>query len=334
MKNDIYPHANTIVCIEDSKLLKQFQYEILYNAKGLDGALYELNNINYFQTYKSAEKHNYGVLLDGLMKETFRLLKNITPTRTIPRLFALYYDIHNIKLVVKEKYFNKRYDSLSLEYGSYPMPTLRSASVRESDNILKNEVLTRGIFEALNRENDAADIDFILDKVYFKTLLQLAEKLATEKYPAAEIIEFITEKVDLYNMSAYFQSIVTANPDEYFRKAFSDIGSFSLVDWQQHTSEKFIDKDSPIWRKYSVILDSDAASDKEQLLAEFDVLTDDYFINKTKICKLTAFGILPICAYFFNKFMEIKNVRILLRGKESNYETGEIRKRMRIPYEI
>ena len=28
-QKDIYPHANTVVAIEDSKLLKQFQYEIL-----------------------------------------------------------------------------------------------------------------------------------------------------------------------------------------------------------------------------------------------------------------------------------------------------------------
>ena len=47
-----------------------------------------------------------------------------------------------------------------------------------------------------------------------------------------------------------------------------------------------------------------------------------------------AFGVEPICAYFYNKLVEIKNIRILLTGKEKVYDTGEIRKRMRIPYEL
>jgi len=32
--------------------------------------------------------------------------------------------------------------------------------------------------------------------------------------------------------------------------------------------------------------------------------------------------------------MEIKNIRILLTGKKNNYGTAEIKKRMRIPYEL
>jgi len=71
-----------------------------------------------------------------------------------------------------------------------------------------------------------------------------------------------------------------------------------------------------------------------RVFREFDVLADNYLINKTKLCKLMAFGIEPICAYFFNRFMEIKNIRILLAGKEGNYNIDEIKKRMRIPYEL
>ena len=47
-----------------------------------------------------------------------------------------------------------------------------------------------------------------------------------------------------------------------------------------------------------------------------------------------AFGIEPICAYFYNKLMEIKNIRILLTGKQNGYFTEDIKKRMRQPYEL
>ena len=326
--DNIYPHANTIVCIEEGKLLKRFQYDLLYNAKGLQAALDELNNINYFHTYKNAEPGTYGLTIDALMADTFALMGEIAPTGLIPRMFSLYYDIHNMKLAAKERFMGKRLDRLALEYGGYSMPTIRSAAVKQSDDILENETLTAGFFEALH-SGDIYDIDFILDRTYFKTLRRYAEAL---KSP--EILEFVIERIDLFDVSVFFQSMAAGNPPGYFERAFSDEGSFSLPEWQQYTGgdrPETIEKFS-LWQKYSPIWEN--IGDRARIFWEFDVLADNYLIEKTKICKLMAFGVEPICAYFFNKFMEIKNIRILLAGKERHYNTEAIKKRMRIAYEL
>jgi len=328
LKENIFPYANTVICIEDGKLLKQFQYDIFYNAKGLDATLAELNNINYFHTYKNADAGNYEIMLDELMKNTFELMKDIAPLNLICRLFALYYDIHNMKLVVKEKFFGKRLDDLAFEYGGYTLPTIRSAAVRESDDILENEILTRGFFEALHSK-DVYDTDFILDKTYFRTLKNLSEELGSP-----EIVEFITERIDLFNISVFFQTMAAGKPEGYFAKAFSEEGSYPLTEWEKYINHGEFDSEEnfSLWKKYRTIWET--AEGRTQLFSEFDVLSDNYLIDRTKICKLQSFGIEPICAYFYNKFMEIKNIRILLTGKENNYDTAEIRKRMRIPYEL
>ena len=144
---------------------------------------------------------------------------------------------------------------------------------------------------------------------------------------------FVTEKIDLFNISAYFQFIAAGSPKGYFERAFSDEGSFDLTEWQ-----KYIDTgpESPenfsLWQKYKPIWEN--AGSRQQIFWEFDVLVDNYLINRTKFCKIMSFGVEPICAYFFNKFMEIKNIRILLAGKERGYALSEIKKRMRIPYEL
>ena len=330
MREAIYPHANTVACIEDSKLLKQFQYDILYHIGGLQATLDELNSINYFHTYKNADTDNYGAMLDVLMKATFDLMREIAPDPLIWRIFSLYYDIHNMKLVVKERFLRKRLDGLSLVYGSYSLPTIRSAAVRASDNILANEALTEGFFEAL-RAKDIYDVDFILDRTYFRSLRKLAEDLGNPS-----IVEFIIERIDLYNISVHYQSLAAGSPKGYFAKAFSEHGGLPLSEWQGNGQGNGLGNRQGsglgygpgssfvLWRKYNLV--------EDQLL--LDVWIDNYLINKTKACKLMAFGIEPICAYFFNKFMEIKNIRILLAGKENGYDTDEIRKRMRIPYEL
>ena len=326
--NGIYPHANTVAAIEESKLLKQFQYEILYKAKGLPATLNELNGINYFSSYEDAESHNYEQMLEELMRKTFDLMKEISPDVLIWRIFALLYDIHNIKLVVKERFFSTRFSHLALDYGSYSLPTIRSAAVRESDNILENEVLTAGLFNALSLK-DAYYIDFELDKTYFTTLRKLVGEL-----DIPGITGFVTERIDLFNASVFLQWLAVGKPEGYFERAFSDQGSVSLEEWQEH-----IDYDDPreikkfsLWQRYKPLREA-AESDRE-IFYGFDVLADNYLINKTKAAKLMAFGIEPICAYFYNKFMEIKNIRILLTGKRNNYSTGDIVKRMRIPYEL
>ena len=326
-QSGIFPYANTIICIEDSKLLKQFQYDILYNTPDLQSALDELNKINYFQTYESADAGNYGVILDGLMNDTFELMKSTVPTELIWRIFALYYDIHNMKLVAKERLTGKKLDRLAIRYGSYSLPTIRSAAVRESDNILGNGTLTSGFFEALSTK-EMYDIDFILDKTYFRTLRKLVEE-----FGIAGIVEFVIEKTDLFNVSVYAQALAAWRPPWYFPKAFSEQGSHTLSEWQEYVDgEPGEIVNFSLWEKYHLIWE--AAQNRRQLFEELDVLIDNYLIEKTKACKLMAFGVEPICAYFFNKFMEIKNVRILLTGKAFHYSVYEIKRRMRIPYEL
>ena len=326
-RGDIYPYANTVICIEDSKLLKQFQYDILHSTANLQAALDELSKIDYFQTHEDADNENYGALLDKLTRDTLKKMRSIVPTELIWRIFALYYDIHNMKLVVKERFSGQKLDRLAMPQGSLSLPTIRSATVRESDNILGSETLSEGLFEAL-RAGGMYDIDFILDRTYFRALRGLAEEMGSER-----ITEFVIERIDLFNISAYCQSQAAGVPEWYFSKAFSGQGSRTLSQWQEYIEAGPGGMErSPLWLRYKPIWE--AAASKKKVFEELDVLNDNYLIEKTKICKLMAFGIEPICAYYFNKFMEIKNIRILLVGKKNNYSTHEIRRRMRIPYEL
>ena len=324
LSQKVYPHANTVVAMEDAKLLKQNQYHLLLNADGLQTTLDILNRTNYFHTYKHAQTDNYSQMLDELMIDTFGLLREIAPKALVWHIFALYYDMHNIKLAVKERLMGRTLDRFFLRYGRYSMPTIRSAAVRESDDILQNKVLTAGLFQAL-RQEDVHDVDFVLDKTYLHGLRSMAEDLGVP-----EIVGFVVERIDLFNVSVYFQCLAHGSPEGYFAKAFSPHGSVDLAEWQAHIAGKAPGEISefPLWARYRPIWEN---TDMYSLI---DVGIDNYLIGMTKGAKLMSFGLIPLCAYFFNKFMEIKNIRILLNGKERKYQTEEIKSRMRIAYEL
>jgi len=331
LAKNIYHEANIAVCVAESKLLKKFQYSLLHNAQSLQGVLDELNSINYFHSYRNASAHNFEKMLSGLMADTFDYIESIVPKSNVLQIFSAIYDIHNIKVAVKEVMLGKKLDNLFIEYGSYSIPTVRSAAVRKNDNILENKILTDGLFEAI-RCGAIYDVDFILDRTYFRVLKSYGESLES-----SIISEFIVEYTDFYNLSAFFQAQVTENTAaqmSYFKKAFSECGSLTLDEWNEYafTGKSGDLERCPLWQRYSRVLER--LKGDGMISGDFDVIVDNYLIEKTKECKLIAFGIEPICAYFYNKLMEIKNIKILLAGKKYGFGTDKIKKRMRIPYEL
>lgn len=322
---DIFPHANTIVAMRSDTLLKKEQFDALYKAQNITQALNELNDADYFGKYVNATAENYPQLLNDALKDNIELLKEISPKEELFLIFALYYDIHNMKIAVKERFLNKSLSNLFLPYGNYDMRDIRSALVGEQYDILKNKVLSKGVIKARDSK-EMYDIDFILDKLYFDVMYDYAVKLKNDF-----IIDFTKNRADLYNFSLYFQMQIIGSSADIFDKAFSDVGSLQLEDWKKYISgaedDSFI-----IWSEYKEIWKQ---AQQDQSYAEMlDTVVDNYLIEKLKSAKLMAFGYEPIFAYFFSKFIEIKNVRILLTGKLKNYDVEEIKKRMRIRYEL
>ena len=66
--------------------------------------------------------------------------------------------------------------------------------------------------------------------------------------------------------------------------------------------------------------------------SKIDLETDNAFINRIKDAKLEVFGPLPIIAYLYAKENEVKNLRLILVGKENNLPISAIRERMRMNY--
>ncbi|MCL2548339.1 MAG: V-type ATPase subunit [Symbiobacteriaceae bacterium] len=333
----VYPLANTIASLEDSRLLKQKEYTALLATNSLQSALDELNIHNYFRTYSDADVYNYGHMLDELMRSVFSLLREITPTEAIWRLFTLLYDIHNIKLVVKERHLGINLSDLFLDYGSYTLPTIHSATVRAEDDILDNPSLTAGMFAALTSE-DFYGIDFILDQTYFLCLSEIAAGLKS-----TGISTFVTEKTDLFNVSVMLQWFQAGRPEEFLPRALSALGRFTVAELLQPLDDLSAESEDPLTfedcRSFFPLLSCyesawRAPGDLQALTTDLDVQIDNYLIERSKACKMMPFGVEPICALFFNKFMEIKNVRTLLAGKKLRLSAREIARRLRIPYEM
>ena len=66
--------------------------------------------------------------------------------------------------------------------------------------------------------------------------------------------------------------------------------------------------------------------------AGYEKKCDDEIISLVKKAKFTAFGFDPVCAYYYAKLTEIKNVRIILTALRAGIDEEGIRERVRALY--
>ncbi|MBE6776137.1 MAG: hypothetical protein E7543_08120 [Ruminococcaceae bacterium] len=64
----------------------------------------------------------------------------------------------------------------------------------------------------------------------------------------------------------------------------------------------------------------------------FEKWCDDIIIGKVSSAKYTAFGFDPVCAFFYGKQNEIKNVSMILSALQAGVSADEIKERVRLGY--
>lgn len=66
----------------------------------------------------------------------------------------------------------------------------------------------------------------------------------------------------------------------------------------------------------------------EKSASDFDRWCDENILRLCSNAKYTSFGFDPVCAFYYSKLNEIKNLRIILTCKQSGVEPQEIRQRV------
>ena len=67
-------------------------------------------------------------------------------------------------------------------------------------------------------------------------------------------------------------------------------------------------------------------------LTELERVWDDYLTELYEIAQTQAFGPLPVLALLNAKSVEVKNLRLIITGKQVGLSKEQIRERMRVTY--
>ncbi len=268
-------------------------------------------------TYSDAVSHQ--------SRDLWQLLSECVPNKNALNSLCVLNDYFNIKTAVK--------CSLSgadaVNFYVYPT-TLDLAEVTEYVNTLDFSRLPAVLSDCAGKAYDIANktengqlADIIIDKAALEALKEYSKKSKNKIFSA--VCSFIT---DTTNIKIALRCAATSKNSDFVRSAVSEC---IFIDRDKLVSYAVSDIDE----LYSYLFNS-RYSDGVRLYKEspssFEKWCDDSIIEIVKDAKYTAFGFGPVCAYYYAKTTEIKNVRIILASLFSGISTQDIRERLRMLY--
>lgn len=332
MKSTDFVGANTRIRVYESSLLRNDQYERMLQASNFDEAVNVLKDTPYRNDVEDLkETKNYDTLLMNELQSVYIDLFKITPNHDLIELFSLRYSYHNLKVLLKEKGTKKDFDSLLINIGKDSISALRQAVDTKKSSDLDQDYLIsiQEASDSYEEYKNSQAVDIILDRRFFTHLRHIAEKLNDKK-----ILDLVTFYIDMNNLSTLTRAIRQKRTRNFLTTILSSSGTIPKDQLVQIGADNLVNAGKKLAEsKYkNIILASINDETKELSPEKIDLETDNAFINRIKDAKLEVFGPLPIVAYLYAKENEVKNLRLILVGKENNLPISAIRERMRMNY--
>lgn len=325
-----YTFATGKIRYLETKLPDLVDLERMLDAPDLElafKAFYDTDYAEYLFERKPEEFEN--VILDDLL-ENRKLLWQIVPDKNFIKFLLLEYDFYNMKVIFKEKLFQKELDYLLIPLGYFEIASLKKI-IFEKEKISIDQEILDFINEAdayLNENLPPHEIEFFFDKKYFSIFKDLAEKLKNKF-----IIDFVNLKLDLTNLRIFLRTKNLEKDIKFFKEALVTPGGINtndlinLYDQEIEVALKYFTKFLPSYfEKYFL----EYSEKKELWLLEKRFFEAE--IDYLKKAKYIAFGPEVVMAYFYAKKNANKNVRLIMSGKLNKIERELLKKRIRELY--
>lgn len=324
IKDTDYAYAVGRIRVLEKGLLDRDKIDRMIEAKNAAEAFAVLNDSAYKDMASGkGNSFDYDNIINHMLKQTYDLLQSISPNPDLLKLFLERYDFHNIKVIIKSHFLGKSTDDLLIDIGNFPISVLKKEICERNYESLPEYVVT-AITEAIERFNvnkDPQQIDMVLDKAMYNSMIQTAKKL---KHPF--LTRLVELYVDLHNIKTYLRIINKNNKQKYIDNALINRGTLSFDDKLAEASlEEFIDYLNESGYGWLITNEDFNWVDLERNM-------DNAIISFVKKQKYVTLGIEPLVGYLLAKENEARIARIILVGKLNGFAKNEITERVRDLY--
>lgn len=309
--------------------LTREKYEKMIESKSADDASTVLAECEYGDGLISEKVGSFEELFAKEQKKAYDLVEEIIPDKNLLYFFKYQNDCHNLKSCIKSEFMGAAPGSLLSPLGTVP-PESAAAAVRERNLSAYPANMAAAFGEAVDsfaRNRDPMFIDVIMDRACFADMIEAANESRAEF-----LIRLVRLKTDLVN-------IMTAT--RIMRMKYSlDVLRRSVIEGGNLDAEFFISNfDSTENKMFDALRYTDyyslselAAGGSGITLARLEKNCDEIYAARIRETRLMSYGPEIVVGYIAAKEAEIKNVRIVISGKQADISGDVIRERLRGVY--
>lgn len=332
MKDTAYGSSNVLIRVYENDLLNRGHYDRMLAADSFEDAVNVLRETPYRNDVdRIKEDKDYDSMFMNELHQMFEDLFKSVPNKELVELAGLRYAYHNLKVLFKEEYTEQDLSHLYIPIGRYEISELRQA-VRTGES----EELSVHYLDSIQEVQDEYEeyhniqaVDIILDRRYFTHLRKLADDTGEE-----EVVDLVETQIDYKNLSTLFRAMKQKRTRNFLKTILSSSGSIPKEELVEIGGEG-IEAAAQALRdgKYRPLIEASLDNETGELSpVKVDFETDNAYMKKMWEAKLQTFGPLPVLAFIYAKETEVKNLRLILSGKENGVSPEDIRERMRLNY--
>lgn len=331
MKNSNYAFATGKIRFLETKLLSQTDIEKMIDAPSIELSFDALYNTDYADNLSDVPVQEFEKAISEDLEQLKESLVKLIPDKDFLKLLLLEYDFFNLKVIFKEKLFQKNLDHLLINLGFFEKKVLKNL-VFDNKKIDGEKELNEIIEQANSMFNDRSDpykIEFFFDRKYFSLFKHLARRLKNKF-----IINFVNFRINLINLRLFLRlkKLGMIMPD-FLKEALIEEGEIAVEEFialanqelpfiLSHLAKKF----PPRFSRYF----DDYLARQEFWLLEKRLTEEE--IEYLRKAKFIAYGPEIVLAYFYAKRNANKNARLIMNGKLNQIDKLILKERIRKLY--
>ena len=329
MADYLFGSAN--IRTQENAIIGRERIERLLNVKTVDEAWTLLSDWGVQIVRNSEGKPMREETLLGILKGAYGRLVELVPDSLAIRLWLYPYDCNNLKAA--QKAFIRGIDPTSMlfDFGTIPASNIVKMVEKGQYEGLPTAMCTsaqKAMDEYAKTKNPQV-IDLIMDKACWRDMV-MAAKATAEVF----VIRLVETRIDLLNTMIALRILRMKSGEVgkvLFSEAFLEGGKLSLegmLECLQNGEDALMSLIR--YSEYSAFAEKFAKSDKALSTAE--KIADNYWMSLILENKFIPDGLEVMIGFLAAHEYEVKNLRIVLSGKEVGIDTATIRERIRDSY--
>lgn len=331
MNNIEYVDSSAYIRLQEKKLLKTADLERMADAPDKE-ELYRLLGQAAAYDFASLGEGDPERLLRRELRRAYEMAYGLSKQGELVDILACRYDFHNLKVAMKAHYWEGDADRPTIEASRLPPERLEAAVAREGEKhdlpqaYLDAVADCRRGFEA---GGNPQEIDIVLDRAMYAYMLELCREL-----DCGFVTEYVRMGIDYLNLRTLVRVKNMQRGTAFLGRCLIPGGLCDTVAFLEAYSKPPGALSASFAFKHfgEQVRQGVEAMEKTGNYSGLERLLDNRLIEYTKQVKYLAFGPQVLFAFLVNKENEIRQIRVLLAGKNNRLDSGALRERLRENY--